>query len=367
MFEVIFAIAVFLYFTQIAVFLIGANKRYERLGDDANLPSASVIVAARNEEENILACVRSLDKLEYPEDKLEIIIVDDFSEDATHEIVTDFIKDKPRFKLITPQETLVERPGKANALANGIKRSKGEIILTTDADCEVTPTWAKTLASYYVNEKISFVGGFTAQTRASLFEAMQSLDFIFLLGVASGTMNLGQSLSCIGNNMSFRRKAYDKVGGYEAIPFSVTEDFALVTKIAELPESENIYPIDKNALVRSKACKTVRDIYWQKKRWGTGGLASKFAGYFIMGLGFLTNLLLLVSPFFFSSEVLTIAFFKILSDYLFLHSLHKKLGESFSFGEFLVFEIYYVLYVVMLPFVLAFTPRRIKWKAREYR
>ncbi len=366
MFEIIFAISVFLYFTQVALFLIGANKKFAKLKEN-ELPSASVIVAARNEEANILACLRSLEQLEYPENKLEIIIVDDFSEDKTHEIAEEFIRGKERFKLIRPTEKLVEKPGKANALANGIKQSSGEIILTTDADCVVSPTWAKTLASYYSNEKIAFVGGFTTQTKENLFEAMQSLDFVFLLGVASGTMNLGQSLSCIGNNMSFRRKAYDEVGGYEAIPFSVTEDFALVTNIAKLGKYKNIYPLDKKALVRSKACSNAKAIYWQKKRWGTGGLDSKFAGYFIMGLGFITNLMLMLSPFFFSSNVLALAFFKILSDFLFLYSLHKKLNEKFSVSQFLAFEFYFTFYVVALTFVLVFTPRKIKWKAREYK
>ncbi len=367
MFEIIFAIVVFLYFIQIVLFLIGANKHYNKIEDEDKLPSISVIVAARNEEQNILSCIQSLDNLEYPENKIEILIVDDFSEDATNSIVSNFISDKPKFKLIQPEENLVEYPGKANALANGIKASKGEIILTTDADCVVSPTWAKTLASYYVDESIAFVGGFTTQTRQSLFQSMQALDFVFLLGVASGTMNWGKSLSCIGNNMSFRRKAYYDAGGYEAIPFSVTEDFALVTNIAKLKKYKNIYPIDVGALVTSKACSTVKEIYWQKKRWGVGGLASKFDGYFIMGLGFVTNLLLLISPFFFSTKILTLAFFKVLSDYLFLFSIGKKLSLKFRFSEFIVFEIYYVIYVIVLTFVLAFTPRKIKWKEREYR
>ncbi len=366
MFEIIFAVLVFLYFSQIAIFLIGANKLFKKTKAENDLPKASVIVAARNEEENILDCVRSLDALEYPHDKLEIIIVDDFSEDKTNELVSEFIADKPKYKLIQPTEKLVERPGKANALANGIKISKGEIILTTDADCVVSPTWAKTHASYYASEDVAFVGGFTTQTRGSLFESMQALDFIFLLGVAGGTMNLGKSLSCIGNNMSFRRSVYYKVGGYESIPFSVTEDFALVTKIAKLEGYRNIYPLDKNTLVRSKACKTVKEIYWQKKRWGVGGLASEFTGYFIMGLGFLTNLATLVSPFFFSSDVAVLLFFKLLSDYLFLFSISKKLGEKFNLVEFLAFEIYYLIYVVALTFVLFFASSKVKWKEREY-
>ncbi len=51
------------------------------------------------------------------------------------------------------------------------------------------------------------------------FSGMQSIDFIYLLFVASGTINIGMPITCIGNNMSYRKKAYDEVGGYENLPF----------------------------------------------------------------------------------------------------------------------------------------------------
>jgi len=93
MFELIFLIIVSAYFIQTALFMIGAYRRFDKIHEN-ELPTASVIVAARNEEENILACITALAGLEYPEGKLEIIIVDDDSKDKTYSIVSDFIKDK---------------------------------------------------------------------------------------------------------------------------------------------------------------------------------------------------------------------------------------------------------------------------------
>ncbi len=81
---------------------------------------------------------------------------------------------------------------------------------------------------------------------------MQAIDFIYLLFIASGTINLGKPVSCIGNNMSFRKKAYEEAGGFENLPFSVTEDFLLLNSINKLKKYRIIYPLNKDSLVISK-------------------------------------------------------------------------------------------------------------------
>ena len=100
----------------------------------------------------------------YPENKIEIIIVDDASTDGTRSIINDFVKSKPEFKTLRLDENQSGKlKGKVKAMAAGIKISSGEIILTTDADCIVNPLWAKTIASYYVGN-VGVVNGFTSQT-----------------------------------------------------------------------------------------------------------------------------------------------------------------------------------------------------------
>ncbi|NOX17679.1 MAG: glycosyltransferase [Chlorobi bacterium] len=363
MFEIFFLVAVALYFIQTVVFSVGAQKKFKKINDDS-LPSATVIVAARNEESNILDCMRSLDALEYPDGKLEIIIANDHSTDRTAEIIEEFIKDKPKFKSIVPEKQIGHVKGKANAIANAIKISNGEIIMTTDADCVVSPTWAKTLASYY-DEDVALVCGYTDQEEETSFKAMQSIDFIYLLGVAGGTMNLGKPLSCIGNNMSYRREAYEEIGGYEKLRFSVTEDFQVLMAMHNLKKYKIIYPIDEGGRVTSKACPDLKTLYNQKHRWGIGGLDSDFAGYFVMTTAFLTNLGVLLTPFLFSKGALYISAFKILLDYFFLFPIYQKLNLKLSLKNFIVFEIYFILYVLALPFALVFD-KKVKWKGREF-
>jgi cellulose synthase/poly-beta-1,6-N-acetylglucosamine synthase-like glycosyltransferase len=364
MFEIIFLVFLSGYFLQSVLFVIGTKKKFPKISEDL-LPTASIIVAARNEEANIERCLSSLDALQYPEGKLEMIIVDDGSTDKTPALIENFIKEKNRFKKVTiSNDEESKLVGKTKAVARGIKNAKGEIILTTDADCEVKPTWAKTIASYYEKD-VGVVNGYTTQTAESNFQGMQAIDFIYLLLVAAGTINLGKPISCIGNNMSYRKKAYEEAGSYENLPFSVTEDFILLMGIAKFKKYKIIYPLEKDALVTSLSCSSIKKLVRQKKRWAVGGLGVPFTGFLIMFWGFFTNLCILLTPFFFSTVWLYLIFFKIVTDYFVLFPVHQKLGIAKNLKYFVTHQVYYLIYVVALPFILL-PNRKVVWKGRNY-
>ncbi len=364
MLEIIFLILVSGYFIISAVLIVGAKKTFPRLNEE-ELPTVSIIVAARNEEKNILACLESLNNLEYPENKLEIIIVDDASTDNTSTLIVEFIKGKNRFRTLRLEETdSAKLRGKVRAMAEGIKIANGEIILTTDADCVVSPIWAKTIASYYL-EDVGVVNGFTSQSISNSFSGMQAIDFIYLLFIAAGTINLGKPVSCIGNNMSFRKKAYEEAGGFENLPFSVTEDFLLLNSINKLGKYKTLYPLNKDSLLISKPVSTLKELFNQKKRWAVGGIETPPLGMGLMLWSFLTNLFLFLTPFFFSAVWLYLLIFKVSIDFFVLLPVHQRLGLQKNLKYFLIFEIYYIIYVLVLPFVVLFN-KKVKWKDRVY-
>ncbi|HSR17823.1 MAG TPA: glycosyltransferase, partial [Ignavibacteriaceae bacterium] len=336
-------------------------------------PKATVIVAARNEEKNILKCLISLDNIDYPEGRLEIILVDDKSTDATGEIIDEFMCSRQKFKKIITKKEIGRLKGKTNALANALDVASGEIILTTDADCTVSPSWVKTTVLYYT-DNVAAVTGFTTQIVSDNFSGMQAIDFIYLLFVASGTINLGTPISCIGNNMSYRKSAYDEVGGYERLPFSVTEDFNLLNAIWKLRKYKIIAPLDKDALVVSLPCKSIKELFRQKKRWAVGGISVPIPGYLLFIFGFVTNFCAFITPLvllnFFSSFAAAgtwkyLVFFKIVIDFFVLYPIHNRLGILKNLKYFLAFELYCIIYVTALPFVL-FSNRTVIWKGREY-
>lgn len=363
MLETIFLICIALYFIQSVIFMIGTSKKFPRISEP-DFPTVSIIVAARNEQENIHRCLFSLDKQIYPKDKLEIIIVDDRSTDSTGQIIDEFIAGRDRFKKIVTNKEIGNLKGKTNALANAIEFAKGEVIITTDADCEPAPEWVYTTASYY-EKNVGMVNGFTTQEAQNSFGGMQALDFIYLLTVAAGTINLGYPISCIGNNMSYRKQTYLDVGGYESLPFSVTEDSNLLKAVDRLNKYKIIYPLDVRALVNSAPCKNLKQLYRQKKRWAIGGIDVPARGYFIMATAFLSNLFILLTPLFFSPVWLYLAVFKLTIDFFVLYPVHKVLGLTKNLKHFFAFEIYYTIYVLILPFALI-KSRKVIWKERNY-
>lgn len=343
--------------------IIGIRKKFPRL-QDSELPSATVIVAARNEERNIGECLNALAALEYPEGKLQFIIVNDQSTDRTEEIIDAFIKDKPIFKKINTTEEQNRLKGKTRALAQALREVNTDIVLTTDADCVVPPTWAKSMASYYT-KGVGVVSGCTAQRYNNAFEGMQSLDFIYLLALGSGTINNGYPISCIGNNMSYSVNAYKAIGGYESLPFSVTEDSQLLLALTRLPGVKSIHPLDYQTLVVSKPLSSIKELFRQKKRWAIGGLDVPFYGKILMGAGWTISAAMLLFPFFYSPVTFSLFFFKFIIDVIFLSLVCNELRFKVPLKYFVVFELYYIIYIFILLFAILIN-KNVVWKDRKF-
>ncbi len=352
-----------LYLAQLGVLLYGLHRTKDHLASGAT-PHVSVIVAARNEEHTLADCLTSLAAQSYPDDKYEVIIANDGSTDGTASICDRFVTAHPNFVTFCTVEDS-KLPGKPNALAQAIDRSKGEIVLITDADCKVPATWIEYTAKRFTSD-VGLVGGMTLQEADTRFHGIQSLDWAFILGVASSSAALGKPLGSIGNNLSFRRKAYDDVGGYRNIAFSVTEDYSLVQAIIRTGKWNYLYPIDENVLVESKPCPTWRSLLQQKHRWGKGGLDMKFWGFVIMAIGFGMHAALLWHFLFFSlSFTGFVLLVKITADYIFLHGILGRLKKTDQLKYFYWFELYYTMYVLLLPF-LVFLGGKVHWKGRKY-
>lgn len=362
-FEIVFGIILVLYGIQGLIIVYGSSKKFKKV-KSTTLPSATVIVAARNEEGNILRCMEALHTLKYDNGELEILIVDDHSTDRTAEIIDSYIKDKPGFKRLEAPEPSGTLRGKANALDFGIKNAMGEIILTTDADCAVSATWAETIVSYYTDD-VGMVFGYTDQETGSQFYGMQSLDFIYLLSVAASTINIDYPTSCIGNNMSFRKSAYLDVGGYGALPFSVTEDFMLMMAIHKTGKHRLVYPRDPKSMVTSQPCPDWKILLHQKKRWAVGGLDSALYGFAIMATGFAANAMVLMLPLFFSVNGFYFALVKFALDAGILLASLVPLRITNHLKYFVSFQLYFIFYVLSLPFIVL-PNKKVTWKERKF-
>jgi len=360
MFEIIFLSVTGIYFLILAFLSLGLSGK---LPQHDNKPSVSVIVAARNEENNIEECLNSLNNQDYDKQNYEVIIADDFSTDSTGAEIDQFICGKDNFRKITPDSAGNLR-GKTNALESAVKAAKGEIILFTDADCTVLPSWIGSMVSYY-NKSTGMVNSFSTVPVNNIITGMQSIDLLFLISVAGGMANNGYPVSCIGNNMSVRNDVYNATGGYKEFPDSITEDYLLLNKVKELRTFKIVFPLDESLLVSTKPQSSITELLQQKKRWALGGLAKTNLSFPLMVISYLTNLLIVISFFFYSAEILAIVLFKISAELFFLYPVHKKLNLSRNLRYFIFFEIYYITYTISLPVILLFN-RKVRWKGRIY-
>ena len=234
----------------------------------------------------------------------------------------------------------------------------------TDADCRVPPSWIRATVKYF-DSQTGIVGGFTLLDAKRSFEGMQALDWIFLFSLASSTTGLNIPLTVVGNNLSLRRIAYEETGGFQAIPFSVTEDYALVQSILQKTRYQVRFPVDPKTVVNSIACQSWNQLYRQKQRWGVGGLDMIPRGLVIMGIGWIAKLSLLLTLFITSIYGCSVAFLlMICGELIFLLrplKLFKALGYLRYFPQFILF---FFVYVLILP-VIAYTSKKVIWKERH--
>ncbi|MDZ7266311.1 MAG: glycosyltransferase [candidate division KSB1 bacterium] len=338
-------------------------------------PRVSVLVAARNEERYLAACLQTLVQCDYPAEHLEILVIDDRSTDRTREIAADFAHRHPRVRVVSLTQRLAGMSGKASALCQGLAHATGEIILVTDADCLVPPTWVAALVRHFTPQT-GLVGGFTllspfhtlrpAQAPDHCGSRVQTLDWMFLLAIGAGAAGWGRPLSILGNNFGFRRQAYEQVGGYQAIGFTIIEDFALMQRIVRTTAWRVRFPLDPATAIYSFPPASWREFLHQRQRWAAGGKEMGLPAKTLMGMGFSVQLALVlaavVSPALLAAGLLL----KLGSDFAVLWRCASVLRARPLLRSFLLFEGYFFLYsFVLAPTILL--PATVQWKDVRYR
>ncbi len=332
-----------------------------------NKLSVSVIVAARNEEAIISNCIKFLKKLKFDKDLLEIILVNDKSTDKTKEIMINETVGYEQFKVFDSNNLeTTSLKGKANAIDTAIRKATGDLIFTTDADCEVPENWIEETVKYY-EDKTSMVCGFTLiKAHKSLFAKLQSLDWIYLLSLASCSSGIKMIFSCLGNNLTFTRNVYNEIGGYKKVGFSVTEDLALMRTIDADKKNDIKYPLNHQAIVMTEPCNSLKELYNQKRRWFRGGIGINYLGY-ILGFELYTMNFILLFGFLFINPLayLLLVIIKIISELLITVPVYKKLKIKNLFKYYPLFQIYFAIYGILLPLSFVFG-KGINWKERKF-
>jgi len=228
-------------FTLIAAFWVfhgirvayGATKlpwlKYFEPAQDAACPSISLILAARDEEEKLPAALATLARIDYP--RLEIIAVDDRSQDATGRILDEFSADHPRLRAAHISELPNGWLGKTHALQKGYETSSSEWLLFTDADVRFQPDVLRraiTLAEQYNLDHLTLVcnvemHGFWEKTLLTFF----GLAFHLSTDAHSVSNPNSRAYVGIGAFQLLRRTAYEATGTHRRLAMEVVDDMKL--------------------------------------------------------------------------------------------------------------------------------------------
>lgn len=260
----------------------------------------SVIIPARNEAANLYDLLTSLTHQTYPAALFEVIVVDDYSTDDTASIVNSF--PAPNIHLISLQEILKDESinsYKKKAIDAGIASSKGELIVTTDADCFMGENWLHTIAAFYeTNHPQLIVMPVAIYCSNRPIEIFQALDFMSLQGITGASVHKKVHSMCNGANLAYTRKAFDEVDGFNGIDSIASgDDMLLMHKIALQYPNGISYLKSKEVIVHTQPMHTVKDFFNQRVRWASK--ANKYDDKRITAvllLVYLLNVLLLAFP-----------------------------------------------------------------------
>ena len=197
-------------------------------------PMVSILVPARNEEQNIAGCVQSLLGQDYP--SFEVLVLDDQSEDGTGSILAQIASSQPGLKVLTGEQPPQGQLGKNWACSQLARQAQGDLLFFTDADTVHQPGTLTAIVSALVGEQADLLTGFPRQEVQTWGERLLVPFFSWALLsfnplVLAYKLQLPGLAVAVGQMMLFRREAYQAIGGHARVSASIVDDLTLARQI----------------------------------------------------------------------------------------------------------------------------------------
>jgi glycosyltransferase involved in cell wall biosynthesis len=355
-----------IYSVLVTVALIGFYKaKNTKIENNQSSNQVSVVIAARNEEENIERCIKSLLNQDFDATNFEIIVVNDHSEDATVSIVENL-----KINNLKILSLPVRLTSKKEALKLGVENASFNIIASTDADCILPSNWLKLIVNNIEKDADMLLGPIVFEQKAGFLNAFQQLDMVAMQTFEFGMLHFNKPILNNGANLSFRKNKYNAVNGYDSYNTPSGDDVFLLEKF-NVQRLKIKGLLNKHFIVETDATNNCSEFLHQRIRWAS---KSKFyKGRFLQLLSISIFFQNIIQLFIYSQVLLSENFTNIyiilllskwLIDFILLFLVATFFDRSKSLLYFIPVQIIYPFYIVGVSVASIFL--KFEWKGRKY-
>jgi cellulose synthase/poly-beta-1,6-N-acetylglucosamine synthase-like glycosyltransferase len=327
----------------------------------------SVIIAARNEELTIGRLLQSLQSQTYPREYTELIVVDDHSTDSTKEAVLQF----ENVRLLQLEDYIINSY-KKKAIETGITAASGQLIVTTDADCVVPPTWLQSIVSFKTTKDAVFVAAPVAfHGSNSALSIFQTLDFMVLQGITAASVHRNLHSMCNGANLAYPREVFKELGGFDGLDHIASgDDMLLMHKIWKRYPRNVFYLKSREAIVTTDPMPDWSSFFHQRVRWASKArfYSDKriLAALVLVYLFNVSFIVLLLTGFWYPELWLWCAgllLAKTIVEFPFLNSIAGFFRQKHLLKYFIFFQPFHILYTIIAG--LLGQVGKYRWKGRR--
>lgn len=255
----------FITFWLITYFTKGIEEKQNKL---ENYPKVTIAIPALNEEKSIRGTIESALNLDYPKEKLEIIVINDGSTDNTKNIIKTMMKNESRIKLINHKIN----KGKGESMNEALKAAKGTFFTCLDADSFIKSDALKIMLPHFDNPKVGAVLPLMkVKNPTTVLEKIQWCEYLLNMFYKK----IMSTIDCVhvapGPFSIYRKKVVEKLGGFAEK--NITEDFEISLRL-----QKNDYKIVQlfSTEVYTLVPKSLKGVYKQRNRWYKGTMLNLF-------------------------------------------------------------------------------------------
>ncbi|MFT6946014.1 MAG: biofilm PGA synthesis N-glycosyltransferase PgaC [Vicingaceae bacterium] len=361
---------IFLVYSVVLGWLILAKRGNEGNKLNNYKEPISLVVAYRNERDNLTRLINSIEDQLIDKSNLELILVNDHSTDGSLQLIQQLIR---KSKLTIKLFNLESNEGKKAAISLGVSNAISDVIICTDADCEPNLKWIKTMVLPFENKEIKMVlGAVKLNGPKGWFHELQEVEFSTLMAMTLLMCRRKRAIMSNGANYAFRKSAFEESDAY-AGNWSVNtgDDVFLLHSFKRKFGNKSIaFSESKESVITTKTKENCSSFFEQRIRWASK--SKNYRDYDTLKIGaviFSANLAILVVAIGAAIQLYSIQFFigcflfKWVLDLLFLQRLTPHLRPKLIVKWTFLLSIFYPFYSVGIALLSLFY--KPQWKGRK--